>query len=378
MIVVSVDPATGRVAFISLPRDTSGIPLPRSWPAHNAFGGSYANKINTLYTVARGRPDLFPGSDQERGFKALMGALSELYGLDIQYYVAVDLNSFRRVVNALGGVVIDVQLPVYDTGYPTDDGRGKLKLYVPPGMAYMNGQRALAYARSRHGSSDYVRSARQQRVITSVRDQLDLPSLFAPGVIDKLVDQVKRHVKTNVPPKLIPKLVSLAQDVDLERRESLVLSDPVYSSICYPCPPNGLWVLKANPAKMRAAAQNVFSDSAREARKRNEIAEEGAVVWVQNGAGGANTRATLIAESLSAKGMDAIVPPIADGRADRDDYPDTVIRYYNGAKDQIPRTVAKLRSTFKGATIEEVDDPAVEADVIVIVGESTKTPKGGG
>ena len=272
MIVVSIDPTTGRVAFISLPRDTAGIPLPRSWPAYSEFGGAYNNKINTLYTVARGRPDLFPGSDSQRGFEALMGALGELYGLDIDYYVAVDLSSFRSVVNTLGGVVVDVQLPVYDTGYPSDDGRGKLKLYIPPGMTRMNGQQALAYARSRHATNDFDRSARQQRVITSVRDQTDLSSILQPGVLGELIKQFKKDVKTNIPPKLVPGLLSLAQDVDLDRRENLVLSDAAgYSSICYPCGSSGLWMLKARPALMREAAQNVFANSRQQARTINQL-----------------------------------------------------------------------------------------------------------
>ncbi len=181
MITVSVDPTTGRLAFISLPRDTSGVPLPRNWGAYSALGGKYNNKINTLYYLARSRPDLFPGNDKERGFKGLMGALGELYGLDIKYYVAVDLNSFRAVVNTLGGVIVDVQKPVMDDSYSASDGRGKLKLYIPPGMARMNGQEALAYARSRHGSDDFDRSARQQRVITSVREQTDIDDLLAAG-----------------------------------------------------------------------------------------------------------------------------------------------------------------------------------------------------
>ena len=187
MIVVSIDPPTGRVAFISLPRDTINVPLPSNWPAYRALGGNYNNKINTLYTIARGRPDLFPvGNDRERGFEALMGTLGELYGLDIDYYVAVDLSGFRNVINALpgDGVVVDVQVPVYDPAYPADDGRGKLKLYIPPGIAKMNGQQALAYARSRHETSDFDRSARQQRLITSVRDQTDLGALLEPGVLN--------------------------------------------------------------------------------------------------------------------------------------------------------------------------------------------------
>jgi len=378
MIVVSIDPTTGRVAFISLPRDTAGIPLPRSWPAYSAFGGAYNNKINTLYTVARGRPDLFPGGDKERGFNALMGALGELYGLDIDYYVAVDLSSFRNIVNTLGGVVVDVQLPVYDEGYPSDDGRGKIKLYVPPGMARMNGQQALAYARSRHGSSDFDRSARQQRVITSVRDQTDLSTLLEPGVLNDLIKQVRKDVKTNIPPKLVPSLLTLAQDIDLDRRENLVLSDGAgYSSICYPCGPSGLWMLKAKPALIKRAAQNVFSNSRQQARTINRLEAEGAVVHVLNGQGGANTKAINIAAFLASAGLNAVVPPVNDGKAETKDFTSTLITVYNGAAEGMPRTVKKVKGTFKdkGVEIVYVDDPEQEADIVVTVGRGTKQLK---
>jgi LCP family protein required for cell wall assembly len=378
MIVVSIDPTTGRVAFISLPRDTAGIPLPRSWPAYSEFGGAYNNKINTLYTVARGRPDLFPGSDSQRGFEALMGALGELYGLDIDYYVAVDLSSFRSVVNTLGGVVVDVQLPVYDTGYPSDDGRGKLKLYIPPGMTRMNGQQALAYARSRHATNDFDRSARQQRVITSVRDQTDLSSILQPGVLSELVKQFKKDVKTNIPPKMVPGLLSLAQDVDLDRRENLVLSDAAgYSSICYPCGSSGLWMLKARPALMREAAQNVFANSRQQARTINQLEAEGAIVHVLNGQGGTNLKAINIAAFLAGTGMDAVVPPVADGKADSKDYVDTLITVYNGAQEVMPETVTRLKRVFKdkGAELVFADDPDQTADIVVIVGEKTEQLK---
>ncbi len=374
MIVVSIDPATGRVAFISLPRDTMGVPLPSSWPAARALGGKYNNKINTLYTVARGRSDWFPGNDRERGFEALMGALGTLYGLDIDYYVAVDLSSFRNVVNTLGGVVVDVQLPVYDPEYPADDGRGKLKLYIPPGMAKMNGQQALAYARSRHTTSDFDRSARQQRVITSVRDQTDLAALLEPGVLTELAKEFRKDVKTNIPPKLLPGLLSLAQEIDLDRRENLVLSDGAgFQTVCYPCGPQGLWALKPDVGKIRSAVQNVFSTNRQQARAINQIEAEGAVVHVLNGYGGTNLKAIGVAGYLAQAGMSAVVPPVADGKADSKDYKGTLITAYNGAEESMPETLKKLKRAFKdkGQEVVNVDDPEQEADFVVVVGEKT-------
>jgi LCP family protein required for cell wall assembly len=377
MITVSVDPTTGRLAFISLPRDTSGVPLPRNWGAYSALGGKYNNKINTLYYQARANPSLFPGNDKDRGYAGLMGALGELYGLDIKYYVAVDLNSFRGMVNTLGGVVVDVQQPVMDVGYSTADGRGKLKLYIPPGMTRMNGQDALAYARSRHGSSDYDRAARQQRVITSVREQSDIDSLLQPRVLAGLIKQLKENVKTNIPTQLAPSMLSLAQKVDLDRRENLVLGSSRFVEECYPCGSSGLWMLKAKPEAIRQAVQNVFSTTRAQARSISAVRDEGALVHVLNGQGGPNTKAVNIASNLGTKGMDALVPPLAGGRAESDDFSGTVITFYNGAEEAMPETAARLKRTFKDKDRELVylDDPAAQADIVVTVGAKTEALK---
>jgi polyisoprenyl-teichoic acid--peptidoglycan teichoic acid transferase len=377
MITVSVDPTTGRLAFISLPRDTSGVPLPRSWPAYSQLGGKYNNKINTLYYQARANPSLFPGNDKERGYMGLMGALGELYGLDIKYYVAVNLNSFRSVVNTLGGVVVDVQSPVMDSGYATADGRGKLKLYVPPGMTRMNGQDALAYARSRHGSSDYDRAARQQRVITSVREQSDIDNLLQPGVLADLINELKKDVKTNIPPKLVPAMLSLAQKVDLDRRENLVLQSSAYVEECYPCGSSGLWMLKAKPVPIKQAVQNVFSTTRAQARAINAVREEGALVHVLNGQGGPNTKAVNIASNLGTKGIDALVPPLGGGKAESDDFANTVITFYNGAEESMPETASRLTRTLKdkGRELRYLEDAAAAADIVITVGAKTEALK---
>jgi LCP family protein required for cell wall assembly len=372
MITVSVDPTTGRVAFISLPRDTTGVPLPSGWPAYRALGGKYNNKINTLYYLGRARSDLFPGNDKDRGYNALMGALGELYGLDIRYYVAVDISSFRSVVNTLGGVVVDVQLPVYDTGYPTDDGRGKLKLYLPPGIKKMNGQTSLAYARSRHATSDFDRAARQQRVVTSVREQTDIDDLLQPGVVTGLIKELRNDVKTNIPTQLVPKLMSLAQDIDLDRRENLVLSGSRFTDECWPCP---VYELKAKPGSIKSAVQNIFSTSKAAAKSINAVAEEGAIVHILNGKGGANALPISLAAKLAKKGVSATVPPIGGGRADRNDYTDTVITFYNGAAEAMPQTAKQVKRAIKDKRREIVlvDDPDAQADIVVTVGSDTKT-----
>src|SRR5437763_241063 len=102
------------------------------------------------------RPDLFPGNQAQRGFNALKATLGNLYGLQIDYYVEVNFDGFKQVLDTLGGVTINVQNPVTDNYYPGDDGRLH-RVYIPTGIQHMTGAEALIYARSRHGSNDFDR-----------------------------------------------------------------------------------------------------------------------------------------------------------------------------------------------------------------------------
>ncbi|MFL5679499.1 MAG: LCP family protein [Chloroflexota bacterium] len=262
MIVASIDPATKKVAMFSLPRDTANVPLPPSWPAAKKYAnGVFPRKINSLYTIARADRASFPGDDAQRGFLALKGALGELYGIDISYYIAVDFQGFLDVVNALGGVTVDVQVPVRDYHYPADDGRGSLNLYIPPGIHHFDGPTALAYARARHQTSDFDRAQRQQRIITSIGRQVDLASLLVPGRIDALMGVVRSSVRTDIPADLFPSLVTLADGVDLDSLASIVFTPPKYGTECYPCGRTGVYLIRPNVAAIRAEVKAVLAES---------------------------------------------------------------------------------------------------------------------
>lgn len=373
MITVTIDPVTKAIGFISLPRDTTQVPLPVSWPAHSLYGGSYPGKINTLYTVARGNAEAFPGNDSQRGYSALKGALSELYGLDIKYYMAVDLAGFKDVITTLNGVIVDVQVPVSDFHYPSDDGRGSLKLYIPAGIQHMDGAESLAFARARHQTDDFDRSERQQRVILSLRQQTDLGELLTPGVLERLLATFRESVKTDIPPELFPRLISLAQDVDIDERVSLTLAAPIYSTECYPCPGTGLYELRANVTAIRSGVAGIFTEAAAAAQRRERLAAEGSLVSVLNGTDAPNTRSTRIAEALDRIGIEASVPVENGGRADRSTYTETVITAYNGVEVDMPETIAVLEETF-GVTVETADDPAQTADFVIITGTETTLP----
>jgi anionic cell wall polymer biosynthesis LytR-Cps2A-Psr (LCP) family protein len=100
-----------------VPRDMVDVPVPDN--ARSLWGSTYAGKINSWYNQNRNRKDLWPGKTaQARGLNALKAILGKLYGLDIRYHVTVDFGGFRNVVNTVGGVQINVQMPVYESQYP--------------------------------------------------------------------------------------------------------------------------------------------------------------------------------------------------------------------------------------------------------------------
>src|SRR5687768_2854891 len=108
--------------MFSLPRDTVDVPMP-SGPLREAFGSVYTRKINAFFTSVRNRPDLVAGTDRTRGYNGLKLILGNLYDLEIKYFVEVNFEGFKQVVDAMGGVTINVQIPVTDESYPADTGR---------------------------------------------------------------------------------------------------------------------------------------------------------------------------------------------------------------------------------------------------------------
>jgi hypothetical protein len=82
IITVSIDPTTNQVAMLTLPRDTVDVPI-QSVSARNVFGATYEGKINSWFSAVRNRPDLFPGTDNTRGYTGLKAILGNLHGLDM-------------------------------------------------------------------------------------------------------------------------------------------------------------------------------------------------------------------------------------------------------------------------------------------------------
>jgi LCP family protein required for cell wall assembly len=361
MITVSIDPSTGQVVMFQLPRDTVDVPVPPGAP-RNVWGSTYSNKINAFLTSASARSDAFPGTPATRGYNGLKSILGYLYGLDIQYYVEVNFEGFQKVVDALGGVTVNVQIPVLDDNFP-EPGAHRERLYVPAGVQHMTGTQALEYSRSRKSTSDFDRGARQQRVIVSLRRQLDIGQALQN--IDVLAAAIGQSVRTDIPRELVPQLLGLADKVDTRSIRSVIFTPPFYQTECMNCPPRG-YIIQPKVARIRLAVADAFKIDPAFAETRDALAQEGAELWVLNGSGRSGEAARL-ADYLSYLGLAATAPiqkPSATGLSA------TTVRAYNGALDKFPQTVAELTKVF-GVTIVPITDAAVHVDFEIITGGST-------
>lgn len=360
LIVASIDPASRRVVLFSLPRDVVDVPIPAG-PARNVFGSLYRGKINSFYAAVAGRSDLFPGTAATRGYNGVKAILGELYGLTIQYFAEVNFDGFVRIVDALGGVNVNVQVPVVDDSYPTG-GADLMRVYIPAGMRHMTGAEALIYARSRHGSSDFDRAQRQQRILVSLRDQVDVGSLLPR--IDELAVALGGAIRTDIPRDIVPQLLGLAGSIDARAIRSYVFAPPLYGTEVGDSPRG--YIVEPKVAQIRTAVKNAFTEDPGQQAAREGLAAEGARIWVLPGASRAPS-ASNIADYLQYLGMNASAP---GQKAATTSATKTVVSVYNGAEVRLPQTVQALEALFGVVSVTAADTTG-QVDIVITTGSET-------
>jgi polyisoprenyl-teichoic acid--peptidoglycan teichoic acid transferase len=203
VMVMSVQPVTGRVVLFGLPRNLARVPLPDS--AARAFPCQcFPRPLNELYAYAQEHPALFPG-DGTPGVNALRGVARRLLGIPIDYYALVDLRGFVDVVDALGGVTLWITEPIHIEIDRLGRGPGGPAFDLQPGRRHLDGLTALAYVRSRKTTSDYDRMRRQRCLLAGLARQVDTRRMLR--VFPRLVRLAKRDVSTDIPLHQLPSLL---------------------------------------------------------------------------------------------------------------------------------------------------------------------------
>ena len=182
IMVASRNPDIGSIAMFSIPRD-----LRVKYP-NNVQG-----RINgVLYNGLRSS-----GNDMglaSSGFAALVASMLDM---QIPYYATINFQAFEDIVNSIGGIDIVVPETIHDTTYPNEQNRGYITFHIDAGFQHLDGETALKYARSRHSTSDFSRSLRQQLIIKGIKDKI-----FASGIslalVQELYAQYQAYVTTNV------------------------------------------------------------------------------------------------------------------------------------------------------------------------------------
>ncbi|TFC79015.1 LytR family transcriptional regulator [Cryobacterium cheniae] len=245
--VVSIDADTGQATMIGLPRNLEDVPFPDESPLASVYPEGYGSidgcevsacMLNSIYTeVELKSPEMYPDAvDQgsEPGIEGMRDAAEGVTGLSIQYYVLIDMQGFSELIDALGGVDINVdhRVPVH-----TDDTFTEVAFWFEPGMQHMDGYHALWYARSRHDTSDYDRMVRQRQVQEAIVQQASPANVLTK--FQAIATAGSQVVKTDIPQGMLGYFVHLAsktktlpiQSVELVPDNDVDPEDPDYDVI---------------------------------------------------------------------------------------------------------------------------------------------------
>lgn len=322
IMVVSIDPPSKSVVMVSLPRDL-----------YVSIPGNYQQRINVAHMV--GGPALVAQTIQAN------------FGIAIDNYARVDFSGFEQVVDAVGGVVIDVERPVKDDEYPTED-YGTMRLFIPPGPMLLDGKTALMYARSRHSESDFGRSRRQQRVLMALRERAMQMNIVTK--IPTLLAIAQKAIATDLRAEEMVQLGRLGLEIERDRVKTVVVDENYATPFLGP---QGENLLMPSRQAIQQAILRAF----------NEATGQTARVEVLNGTDKVGV-ARQVADQLARVGYE--VTRVDD--ADRNDYPQTTLEVLGSSQRAAAVLAARLR--IPQAAIKVVPAPDAGADLRVIVGKS--------
>lgn len=200
LMVATVDPNKKKAAILSIPRDT-----------RVKIEGNGYDKINHAYAFG--------------GHKLTQKTVEDLLGVPIDYYIVINIQAFERVIDAIGGVDINVEKRMYYED-PWDDDGG-LVIDLKPGQQHMDGKTAIQYVRYRDSEGDIGRIARQQHFMKAVLDQIISPSIITK--LPAIIKEVSSAVQTDMSTSKMISLVNILKDAhDNGLNTEMVPGKPAY------------------------------------------------------------------------------------------------------------------------------------------------------
>jgi len=373
MILVTIDPANKTAGMLSLPRDL-WVEIP----------GYYESRINTAYYL--GEKDAYPGG----GPALAMKTVQYNFGVPVHFFVEVDFNGFREIVDTLDGLDINVPKTLDDPTFPSEN-YGYDPFHIDAGLQHLDGATALKYARTRHIDSDFGRAKRQQQVLIAIKDKA-----LQLGLIPKIPElwtTMGSTMKTDLQLVDILELAQLADKITPEKIENIVLNEdytvnytteagamvllplrekiqPVIDRMFAKIEtqePSQAQIIAAQAAQATQTA-DIQAQQAEIDALKTQLSAEGASVVIQNG----TTTQGLDAQTalfLKEQGFDIS----QFGPADTENYPRTVIVDYTGKEYTLGTLVNFFNVTPEN--IRRSTNLSSDVDIRVIIGADFEPPE---
>lgn len=343
LMLLSLDRTQRTAVVLSIPRDL-WIEIPGHGPG----------RINSVYALGE-------KANKGSGAALLKQTVSAALGVRVDHVVRAEFNAAITLIDAIGGVNIDVPEAINDPLFP-DSNYGYDPLLIPAGRQHMNGNLALKYARTRHGNTDFARAARQQQVLAAVRQKLAQPDVW-PGFIKRLPDlisQVKSGFSTDLGPGDLLELAQQAREVPDGSLRTAVLDGRYLVDYVTP---EGAQVLLPIKDRTSAFVNDLFATGQTPATPEVEMAR----IRVLNGTTQTGLAART-AELLRQRGLNVV----SVGNADHFNYERTQIVDHAGR----PATVKALADWLKLAPGNLVyrPEPAAPAEIDLVLGADFSPP----
>ena len=244
--VLSVSADTGMAVNIGLPRNLQRIQFKEGTPIRSVYPYGFNNNcegecfLSSIYKVTMdNHKDLYPGiakKNSTAGIEATRSAVEWVTGLEIDAYVLINMDSFVELIDALGGITVNVKkaLPIggQQDCYPADNEHESICPdalgWIEKGKQHMDGRTALWYARSRHNTNDYDRMKRQREIQNLVLKKIDLQTLLFK--LNAVSGAGAKLIKTDIPGSSVPTLIDLALKARSSGLNSLQLTSPIISA----------------------------------------------------------------------------------------------------------------------------------------------------
>ncbi|MDI3540818.1 MAG: polyisoprenyl-teichoic acid--peptidoglycan teichoic acid transferase [Thermosediminibacterales bacterium] len=313
MFVVSIDTNDKKVNVLSIPRDS-----------RVNIQGRGIDKINAAH--AYGGPEL------------AIKTVKDLLDIPIHYYVKVDYEGFKQIVDALGGVEIYVERSMHYDDYAQD-----LHIHLNKGLQLLNGEKALEFVRYRHyPNGDIGRIAAQQKFMSALAKKV-----LQPGTVLKLpriAAILPNYVETNMDPGEIVKYADMARHIDYNniKMDTLPGVDEYINGISY-------WIID------KSGMKEMVDDLLRDIDSLNSDIR----IQVLNGTGEVGL-ANRVAQDLKKEGFNVV----GTGNADKFDYENTVVIYRDGNIEQ----AKKIALLVGGSELVQKDFMDADADILIILG----------